>query len=182
MSTRRRYRKRPDQAVVAVPLDIEVQVFAVGPSGAREPCRPGDWLVQADGEVHAVAAADFDPAQRDRHEAAVPLDLDVRGFSYWKWNDMQGCKPGDWLVQNGDDVYTVDADVFAETYRRVAPGRYVKTTPVWAERASASGSIKTKEGRTHYEAGDYLVFNREDGGDGYAVKAERFGQMYESDE
>ena len=61
-------------------------------------------------------------------------------------------------------------------------GIYVKVTPVWAERAGQAGSIATKEGRTHYEAGDYLVFNGEDGSDGYAVSAARFEAMYEADE
>jgi acetylornithine deacetylase/succinyl-diaminopimelate desuccinylase-like protein len=35
-------------------------------------------------------------------------------------------KAGDWLVDNGGDVYTVDAEVFARTYREVARGAYVK--------------------------------------------------------
>jgi hypothetical protein len=39
--------------------------------------------------------------------------------------------------------------------------------------------IETKEGVTHDEAGAYLVFNDEDGKDGYAVEAVTFEEMYE---
>ena len=110
---------------------------------------------------------------------AVQLALEGAGFTYTKWGDQQMCKAGDWLVNNNDDVYTVDADTFARTYERVGDGKYVKTTPVWAEVARAAGQVKTKEGSTAYEAGDYLVFNEESGGDAYAVSARKFEEMYE---
>jgi len=57
----------------------------------------------------------------------------------------------------------------------------VKTAPVWAEQAKAPGAVKTKEGQSHYEAGDYLVFNNEDGSDGYCMSASKFEAMYEAD-
>lgn len=111
--------------------------------------------------------------------AAVQLDLDTPGFTYRKWGAEQRCKRGDWLVDNEGDVYTVDRDVFARTYRATSKGLYVKATPVWAEVATAPGSIPTKEGESHYEPGDYIVFNEEDGGDGYCMKATKFEEMYE---
>ena len=89
------------------------------------------------------------------------------------------CKPGDWLIENDGDVYTVDADAFAASYERTARGRYVKTAPVWAVRADAAGEISTREGSTRYAAGDYLVSNRADGSDDYAVSREKFESMYE---
>ena len=112
---------------------------------------------------------------------AVRLALDTPGFTYRKWGAEQRCKANDWLVDNDGDVYTVDGDVFARTYRQVAPGRYVKSTPVWAERTAAAGTVDTKEGQSHYDAGDYLVFNDEDGADGYCVSAAKFETMYEPD-
>jgi hypothetical protein len=112
---------------------------------------------------------------------AVRLALDTPGFAYRKWGAEQRCKRDDWLVDNDGDVYTVDGEVFARTYRRVEPGRYVKTTPVWAERATADGAVQTKEGQSHYRAGDYLVYNNEDGTDGYCVSASKFEAMYEPD-
>jgi hypothetical protein len=110
---------------------------------------------------------------------AVRLALEGAGFTYQKWGDTQTCKAGDWLVDNDGEVYTVDAETFARTYTRVGNGKYVKTTPVWAELAKKSGRVQTKEGTTEYGVGDYLVFNEEGGGDAYAVKAQKFEKMYE---
>jgi hypothetical protein len=110
---------------------------------------------------------------------AVPLDLETEGFTYQKWGATQTCKRGDWLVKNGADVYTVDGATFARTYREISPGCYRKVTPVWAEQTTTAGSIATKEGETHYEAGAYLVFNEENGGDGYAVTSAKFQELYE---
>lgn len=110
---------------------------------------------------------------------AVQLDLETEGFTYRKWGGTQSCKAGDWLVNNDGDVYTVDRDTFARTYREVSSGVYEKVAPVWAEVAEKSGQITTKEGETYYKAGDYLVYNNEDRKDGYAVKAGKFEEMYE---
>jgi hypothetical protein len=109
---------------------------------------------------------------------AVQLDLDTEGFRYQKWGGEQTCKPGDWIVNNGGDVYTVDRETFQRTYREESSGLYRKITPVWVELAEHDGAIPTKEGVTHYKAGDYLVFNDEDGKDGYAVSAASFTAMY----
>ena len=118
----------------------------------------------------------------DRPVTAVQLTLDTDGFVYRKWGAEQRCKPGDWLVDNDGDVYTVDREVFGHTYRRVGPGLFVKRTPIWAEIATESGVVETKEGRSHYEAGDYLVANNEDGTDAYRISRGKFEAMYELDE
>jgi hypothetical protein len=115
----------------------------------------------------------------DQFVVAVKLDLQTEGFTYRKWGAEQKCKSGDWLVDNNGDVYTIDSEVFDRTYRNIGPGTYVKTTPIWAERATQAGSIETKEGRSHYEAGDYLVSNNEDGTDAYCISAGKFEAMYE---
>jgi hypothetical protein len=91
---------------------------------------------------------------------------------------LQTCKQGDWLVTNGRDTYTVDRDSFAQTYRQSGPGTYVKVTPVWAEVATATGEVRTKEGIRHYRAGDYIVSNWRDGSDRYAVPKAEFERMY----
>jgi uncharacterized protein len=116
----------------------------------------------------------------DQAVVAVQVPLESSGFSYEKWGATQKCKPGDWLVANGDDTYTVDQATFARTYQKVADGKYVKTTPVWAEAAVEAGRVRTQEGSTGYKAGDYLVFNQEDGGDAYAVEKAKFESMYEA--
>ncbi len=109
---------------------------------------------------------------------AVQLSLETEGFTYRKWGALQTCKAGDWVVNNQGDVYSVDQVSFARTYVPVSPGLYRKNAPVWAEVTSQDGAVSTKEGVTNYEAGAYLVFNEEDGGDGYAVTAAKFEEMY----
>jgi hypothetical protein len=111
----------------------------------------------------------------------VRLLLDTDGLVYRKWGGEQRAKAGDWIVDNDGDVYTVDAEVFARTYRPVSewgPGAYVKVTSVWAERATQPGTVTTKEGVTAYEPGDFLVSNNRDGSDAYAVGAKKFEEMY----
>jgi len=122
--------------------------------------------------------------QRKKHHpvTAVQLDLDTEGFTYRKWEGMQRCKRGDWLVNSGNDTYTVDAASFDRTYRIVTPGGpgvYEKIKHVWAKQAEQAGSIQTKEGFTTYDAGDFLVFNDPAGKDGYAMKSDTFHSLYE---
>lgn len=110
---------------------------------------------------------------------AVQLNLNTDGFTYEKWGGTQRCKPGDWLVNNNGDAYTVDRETFARTYKSTGPGTYAKVTMVWAEVADHAGEVTTKEGSTTYAAGDYLVYNDADGDDAYAVSKADFEQMYE---
>ena len=118
----------------------------------------------------------------DQFVVAVRLDLDTEGFTYRKWGAGQRCKAGDWIVDNDGDIYSVDGEVFTKTYRKVNPGIYVKATPIWAEVATQPGSVVTIEGESHYQSGDYLVSNNEDGTDAYCISAAKFESMYELDE
>lgn len=118
----------------------------------------------------------------DQYVVAIQLALKTEGFVYHKWGAEQRCKSGDWLLDNNGDIYTVDEKVFAKTYKQIDPGRYQKATSIWAEPATRPGVIKTKEGESHYKAGDYLVSNNEDGSDAYCISAEKFKSMYELDE
>lgn len=118
----------------------------------------------------------------DQFVVAIQLNLETEGFTYWKWGAEQRCKQGDWIVDNAGEQHTVDGAVFARTYRRTSPGIYVKITPIWAEVAAESGKVATKEGVSHYQAGDYIVSNHEDGTDAYCISAIKFESMYELDE
>jgi hypothetical protein len=91
-------------------------------------------------------------------------------------------KPGDWLVDNRGDVYTVTLPPSPAPTGKVGTGAYVKSAPVWAKRASGPGSVAAQEGRTDYAAGDWLVSNREDGADAYAISAAEFDKLYEVDD
>lgn len=82
-------------------------------------------------------------------------------------------------MNNDGSVYTVDGEVFARTYRPVGPGLYEKHTTIWAQPAAVAGAVSTLEGETHYEAGDYLVWNDPEGSDTYAIPRARFEELYE---
>jgi hypothetical protein len=110
---------------------------------------------------------------------ALQLALETDGFDYVKWGARQHCNAGDFIVQNGDDTYTVAADVFVRTYKRVSGAEYRKTGTVWAEQRTEAGSIRTKEGTTNYAPGDYVVYNDRELTDGYAVERAKFEQTYE---
>jgi len=86
------------------------------------------------------------------------------------------------LVDNDGDCYTIDQQSFAETYKKLRPGHYLKTTPIWAEQAKSSGQVSTKEGKTEYQAGDYIVSNNKDGSDSYAISQSKFESSYIADE
>ncbi len=118
----------------------------------------------------------------DQFVVAIQISFETVGFTYHKWGDEQRCKPGDWLVDNNGDIYTIDGDVFQRTYQKVDVGRYVKVTPVWARKATQAGSVTTKEGTSQYQAGDYIVYNHQNGTDAYCVRPEKFESMYELDE
>jgi hypothetical protein len=107
------------------------------------------------------------------------LDLSAQGsvIKYLKWGDTQTAKQGDWLLNNAGEVYTVDKESFEKTYTQLSPGQYVKSG-VYAAQAIEAGSIQTKEGTTHYAAGSWLLYNNEDGTDGYAVTDEKFRKLY----
>ncbi|WP_317928604.1 DUF4231 domain-containing protein [Halioxenophilus sp. WMMB6] len=113
------------------------------------------------------------------HVTAVRIDLECEPIHFRKWGDEQQCQPGDWLVNNGGDTYTVADDYFRQNYREIAPGEYEKIGAVWAEQAREDGTITTLEGKTQYTAGDYLVTDRPKGGDCWAVEKEKFERMYE---
>ncbi|OED39532.1 hypothetical protein AB833_15005 [Chromatiales bacterium (ex Bugula neritina AB1)] len=116
--------------------------------------------------------------REDNLVTAVQLDLDTAGFSYEKWGGQQQCRQGDWLVNNAGECYTINSASFADTYVNVSPGCYRKVTMVLAEVAATDGQVRTREGITEYKAGDYIVHNREDGSDSYAVDKDRFERMY----
>ena len=116
-----------------------------------------------------------------QYVVAVRLDLDIDRFVYRKWGGQQQAAPGDWLVDNHGDVYTVDAKAFAKTYRQLHPGIYVKTTPIWAQVATVGGRIKTNEGETAYKRNDYIVYEGPATPAIYAITAAKFKSMYRID-
>jgi hypothetical protein len=117
--------------------------------------------------------------REERQVTAIRLNLDLEAFAYRKWGGLQKARSGDWLVERNGKVHTVNGDIFARTYRQIAPATYVKQSIVWAKPAESDGAIHTNEGETHYRKGDYLVWNDQEGRDGYAISREVFESLYE---
>jgi hypothetical protein len=115
----------------------------------------------------------------DQTVSALQLTLAIDELRYQKWGSTQRAKSGDWLVQNGDESYTVEQASFANTYTPLGNTLYRKSNVVWAEVAETPGQIHTKEGTSAYVAGDYLVYNKADRSDGYAVRCDKFHDMYQ---
>lgn len=59
MTNRQSYRKRPDQFVVAVQLNLETPGFIYHKWGAEQHCKTGDWLVDNSGDTYTVDADVF---------------------------------------------------------------------------------------------------------------------------
>jgi hypothetical protein len=109
---------------------------------------------------------------------AIQLNLELEAFRFRKWGSLQTAKQGDWLLERNGELHTVDAEAFARTYRQIGPATYAKVAKVWAKPAESAGVIHTSEGETHYRKGDYLVWNDEEGKDGYAVRKDTFESLY----
>lgn len=109
---------------------------------------------------------------------AVQLNLPEVNLTYKQWGETQQAHSGDWLVNNESNTYTVAQESFRTTYKHLYGDWYRKVAPVWAETATTDGAITTKEGRSHYRAGDYLVYNLPDRRDGYTVPKQEFEQHY----
>ena len=110
---------------------------------------------------------------------AIQLDLETKGLDYQKWGGPQHAKAQDWIVNSNGEVYTIDAESFADTYESVGQGHYKKTAPTWAKRADKAGEVSTKEGISNYVAGDWLASNDPEGNDMYAISSETFNATFE---
>lgn len=110
---------------------------------------------------------------------AVQLNLNTEGLNYKKWGSNQLAKSGDWVVDNNGECYTINKESFEKTYKMLSPGVYHKEGFVWAEKTTRRGWVSTKEGKSHYNYGDYIVCNNEDLTDAYCVSKEDFENMYE---
>lgn len=78
-----------------------------------------------------------------------------------RWRTGRGslleARPGDWLLTDGDQEWTVAADVFDRSYRRSPDGRYLKSATVRAVRLTKATEVPTLEGRSTAAAGDWLL-------------------------
>lgn len=83
---------------------------------------------------------------------------------------------GDWLLTDGSSEWTVDADVFEETYTALGDGMYRKTALVRAAQLDEAVQVPTLEGSAGLCRGDWLLMNPD--GDVWPVGDEEFQRRY----
>lgn len=80
-----------------------------------------------------------------------------------QWTNEKGeqltGQPGDWLLGEGSERWTVIDSVFQATYQNIGEGLYEKHAPVRAVKLSDSLTLATLEGTITLEPGDWLVCN-----------------------
>lgn len=86
---------------------------------------------------------------------------------------------GDWLLTDGRREWTVDADVFARSYERLADGTFRKSTTVQAVQLDEAVDVPTLEGVSAAVAGDWLLRGVE--GELWPVGDDHFRSRYAPD-
>lgn len=122
---RQRYRRKPDQAVTAVQLSLDLDQFTYRKWGHDQQARAGDWLVDNAGDVYTVAAdsfaATYRPVGPGRWIKAAPVWAE-RASEAGRVATKEGHTAhaaGDCLVSNeadGSDAYAIAADKFEQLY------------------------------------------------------------------
>lgn len=87
---------------------------------------------------------------------AIQLRMPI---TYELWGGTQTGKVGDWLVEKGNDTYTIDGTEFATSYQKhlTKHATYFKAEHIEAYEVRCDGYIETLEGRSKFKAGDYLA-------------------------
>lgn len=125
MPDRRRYRRKPDQFVLAIQLDLDTAGFTYRKWGAEQRCKKGDWLVDNDGDTYTVDGAVFASTYRKLREGvyvkSTPIWAEVatEAGSVATKEGHSHYKKGDYVVSNnedGTDAYCIGAARFESTY------------------------------------------------------------------
>ena len=129
MKTKRyRKRKRANQFVVAVQINLETDGFRYRKWGGEQRCSSGDWLVDNDGDFYTVSQESFTKT----YEKVAPGQY-VKTASVWAYKVSSAGKvktnegfteyvAGDYWVANtpdGADAYAVSKLKFEEMYEEV---------------------------------------------------------------
>ena len=110
--------------------------------------------------------------------ALVVQAVQVTEDSSWTTahGDRLKARAGDWWVFDGDDRWSVTADVFAATYEAVGDEGFRKTATVTAVQVDEPFAVDTLEGVATGAPGDWLVRNQT--GECWPVPADVFARRY----
>ena len=125
MGIRRRYRKRADQSIVAVQLNLDTKGFNYVKWGGEQRCKRGDWIVDNQGDIYTLDREVFEKTYRmvesGKYVKSTSIWAEVAG-SNGKMVTKEGelhYKIGDYLVSNnedGTDAYCISAEKFESMY------------------------------------------------------------------
>lgn len=124
---RQRYRRKADQFVTAVQLNLPLNAFSYQKWGGEQHAKRGDWLVDNAGDVYTVDEQSF----ANTYHCLRP-GVYVKTAPIWAEQASQAgvvqtkegqssYVAGDYLVSNkqdGSDAYSVTAEKFATLYER----------------------------------------------------------------
>lgn len=122
---RQRYRKKADQLVIAVQLELEQAKLTYRKWGDLQTARRGDWLVDNEGDIYTVEQASFhDTYERVRpglYRKTAPIWAErmTQAGAVATKEGLSNYAAGDYLVSNqqdGGDAYCIAADKFTRMY------------------------------------------------------------------
>jgi len=124
----KKFRKRKNQVVLAVQIDLVTDGFTYHKWGSDQSCLAGDWLVNNSGDCYTINKETFAetykeiaPGQYEKSAAVWASKATTSG----KVKTNEGYTDyvaGDYLVSNqsdGSDSYAVSAEKFEEMYEEI---------------------------------------------------------------
>jgi hypothetical protein len=125
MESRNRYKKRADQFVVAVQLDLDTHGFTYKKWGSQQQCKRGDWLVDNNGDIYTIDSEVFSKTYRKTgpgtYVKTTPVWAEIaeKSGSVITKEGESFYEAGDYLVYNNEDktdAYCVSAAKFEAMY------------------------------------------------------------------
>ena len=123
--SRKKYRKREQQKIIAVQLALETDGFAYKKWGGTQKCSAGDWLVNNDGDCYTIAEQTFAATYRQTAPgqyvkiAPVWAEQADNAGAVATQEGATHYEAGDYIVSNtadGTDSYAVTRDKFEAMY------------------------------------------------------------------
>ena len=125
MGHRRRYKKKADQYVIAVQLQLDTDGFTYRKWGAEQRCKKGDWLVDNHGDIYTVDKEVFTRTYRQlkpgHYVKTTPIWAEIASDAgtVTTKEGVSNYQAGDYLVSNnedGSDAYCISAAKFEAMY------------------------------------------------------------------
>jgi hypothetical protein len=127
LARRLRYRKKANQAVTAVKLDLETDGLRYRKWGSEQLAKRGDWLIDNAGEIYSVDGKSFartyELVEPGRYVKKTPVwaEQATEAGAIATKEGSTRYRRGDYIVYNerrGGDGYAVSAAKFKAMYRR----------------------------------------------------------------